>query len=211
VDLVRPTDLVFAPFYQIKGEAYSVYFDILTESAWKQRVSAHQEEQRRLQELESRTIEFVEVGSQRATRTNNLKSENSFTGTLNERRWRDARDGGFFEFEIKSDLDGPNQLMLTYWGSDGGNRTFDIMVDGTVVATQRLTADRQGEFFDVVHELPLDLTKGKERLTVRIQAKPGSMAGGVFGVRNVRPKAERLFETFGLGRLNLASFLRGAF
>ena len=186
--LTRPYELEFVPFYMVKGEKYSVFFDLMTEPEWSAKLVAHEAEQERVRELESRTIEFVDVGSQRTVRSNNLKGENSFTGTLNERRWRDARDGGFFEFEIKSDPIGPNQLMLTYWGSDGGNRTFDVIVDGAVIASQRLTADRQGEFFDVVHDLPLELTKGKERLTVRIQAKPGSTAGGVFGVRTVRPK-----------------------
>jgi DUF1680 family protein len=185
---LRPYDLKFVPLYTVHDEKYSVFLDDLTEEEWAARVSAHRKEQERLRELESRTLEFVDVGSQRSTRNNNLKSGNSFTGTLNERRWRDARDGGFFEFDIRVDPNGPNQLMLTYWGSDGGNRVFDIFVDGNVVATQRLTAEKQGEFFDVVHDLPLDMTRAREKVVVRIQAKPGAMAGGVFGVRTLRPK-----------------------
>jgi hypothetical protein len=77
--------------------------------------------------------------------------------------------------------------MLTYWGSDGGNRVFDILVDGKVIATQRLTASKQGEFIDVVHDLPKEATKGKGKVVVRVQAHPGAMAGGVFGVRTLRP------------------------
>jgi hypothetical protein len=150
-------------------------------------VEKFREEQERLRELESRTVEFVDVGSQRAVRTNNLKSEGSFTSTLNDRRWRDARNGGWFEFEIAVDPEKQNHLMLTYWGSDGGNRHFDVIVEGTTVATQRLDSNKPGEFFDVAHDLPLALTEGKQKVTVRIQAKPGAMAGGVFGVRTVRP------------------------
>jgi hypothetical protein len=189
VDSVAPFDLRFVPFYTVQAEKYSVFLDKLALSEWNDRVEVFKLKQMRLRELEARTMEFVNVGSQQDTRDNNLKSENSFTGTLNERRWRDARDGGFFEFDIKVDPNGPNQLMLTYWGSDGGNRVFDILVDGKVVATQRLTAERQGEFIDVVHDLPQDMTKGKEKVVVRIQAKSGAMAGGVFGVRTLRPKA----------------------
>lgn len=183
----EPAHIDFVPFFRVRDERYSIYFDVLSPKEWSSRLEAHRVEQERLRELESRTVEFVDVGSQQAARQNNLKSQNSFTGTLNERRWRDARDGGYFEFDIKVDGNGPNQLMLTYWGSDGGNRVFDIVVDEMVVASQRLTASKQGEFIDVVYDLPLEATKGKGKVVVRVQAHPGAMAGGVFGVRTLRP------------------------
>jgi hypothetical protein len=185
---LRPYDLKFVPFYMVRDEKYSIFLDDLTEAEWLARVGSHRKEQERIRELESRTVEFVDVGSQRAVRDHNLKSESSFTGTLNEKRWRDARDGGWFEFDIKVDPDGPNQLMLTYWGSDGGGREFDVLVDGQVVATQKLENNKPGEFFDVVHDLPLELTKGKGKVVVRLQARPASRAGGLFGARVVRPR-----------------------
>ncbi len=187
-DTIRPSDLQIVPLYTVRDERYSVFFDTVSESDWSARLKAYEAEQLRLKELESRTVEFVDVGSQRAVRGNNLKSENSFTGVLNEKRWRDARDGGWFEFDIKVDPSGPNQLMLTYWGSDGGGREFDILVDGKVVGTQKLDNNKAGEFFDVVYDLSSGATKGKEKVTVRVAARPGSRAGGVFGVRTVRPK-----------------------
>ena len=185
---MRPSNIEVVPFYQVASQKYSVFFDKVTAEQWKARADAHAAEHSRLKELESRTVEFVDVGSQRAAREHNLKSESSFTGVLNDKRWRDARNGGWFEFEIAVDPDGPNQLVLTYWGGDGGNRVFDVLVDGKAIATQRLTGDRPGVFFDVVHDLPLEATKGKKGVTVRIQAAPGAMAGGVFGVRTVRAK-----------------------
>ena len=36
---------------------------------------------------------------------------------------------------------------------------------------------------DVTYEIPSDLTKGKQRVTVKFQAYPGAMAGGIFGCR----------------------------
>ncbi len=185
---MRPANINLVPLYMVTEGRYSVFFDVLTTAEWESREASFLAEKERVRALDARTVETVDVGSQRAARSNNLKSENSFTGVLNEKRWRDARDGGWFEFDIKVDPEGPNQLMMTYWGSDGGNRVFDILVDGKVLATQRLAAEKQGEFFDVVHDLPLDMTKGKEKVTVRVQAKPGAMAGGVFGVRTVRPR-----------------------
>ena len=62
---------------------------------------------------------------------------------------RHAVDGGWFSYELKVHADTPQDLVCTYWGSDGGNRVFDILVDGEKIATQKLAANKPGEFFDV--------------------------------------------------------------
>ncbi len=71
--------------------------------------------------------------------------------------------------------------MLTYWGEDRG-RQFDIIVDGQKLATERLTASHPGVFFDQVYSLPVALTKGKQKVTLKLQGS-NTWAGGVFGVR----------------------------
>ncbi|HXH62423.1 MAG TPA: beta-L-arabinofuranosidase domain-containing protein [Fimbriimonadaceae bacterium] len=186
---LKPFNMRFEPFYMVHGEKYSVFFDEMSADAWSAKVAAYAAEQARQKELDARTVEFVDVGSRRAVQNNDLKSEKSYTGVLNEKRWRDARDGGWFEFDIKVDSDGPNTLMLTYWGSDGGGREFDILVDGKAIAWQKLDNNKPGSFFDVAYDVPTELTKGKEKVTVRVQARPQARAGGVFGARMVRPKA----------------------
>ncbi len=80
----------------------------------------------------------------------------------------------------------PVALQCTYWGSDSGARTFDILVGGEKLATQTLNNDKPGEFFDVTYEVPAALTKGRKSVTVRFQAQPGNMAGGLFDCRMVR-------------------------
>ena len=84
--------------------------------------------------------------------------------------------------------DRPVCLTVTYWGGDSGNRAFDILIDGRKLATQKLNAPKPGSFTDVTYAVLADLTKGKEKVTVKFQAHPGSMAGGVFGCRIVRGK-----------------------
>jgi hypothetical protein len=74
---------------------------------------------------------------------------------------------------------------VTYWGSDGGGRVFDVIINGKVVATQTLENSKPGEFFDVVYPIPAELVAGKETVAVKFQAQPGQRAGGVFGLRVV--------------------------
>ena len=82
----------------------------------------------------------------------------------------------------------PLELLVTYWGSDGGNRVFDIFVDSTKLATQRLQNNRPGQFYDEVYPIPELLTKGKNKVTVKFQAHPGAWAGGVFELRTIKTK-----------------------
>jgi hypothetical protein len=89
---------------------------------------------------------------------------------------------------MKVPPDGPVALLCTYWGSDVG-RTFDVLVDGRKVATQKLQDNQPGEFFDVEYAVPPELTKGKEQVTVKFIAPGGGTAGGVFGLATL--KAER--------------------
>ncbi len=75
----------------------------------------------------------------------------------------------------------PMILVCTYWGGEGTKRVFDILVDGERLATQELLQNKPGEFFDVRYAIPSELTEGKESVAVRFQARPASIAGGVYG------------------------------
>ena len=67
---------------------------------------------------------------------------------------------------------------------------FDIKVDGTTIATQRLDGDRPGEFFTVDYSIPPELTGAKEHVMVRFEPAAGpNRCGPVFGVRIFTPRA----------------------
>jgi hypothetical protein len=50
-----------------------------------------------------------------------------------------------------------------------------------------LNGDAAKAFYDVEYALPRDVTK-KGRITLKLQPKPGSFAGGLYGARVVRSK-----------------------
>ena len=111
--------------------------------------------------------------------------EKTTNGTFNDRNWRDARDGGWFAYDMKVDPHKPNQLLCTYWGSDDGPRVFDILVDGKVIASQKLNHEKPDEFLEVSYKIPVELTQDKARVEVKFAAHPESMAGGVFDCRTL--------------------------
>lgn len=186
----RPEDASLIPFYQAHHQRFTVYWDLLTEQDWQQKQAEHQARQRRLKALQARTVDAV-VPEMQPERDHNYQGEKSSAGAFNGRRWRHAYPGGWFSYEMRIAADPsidsrPVDLMVTYWGSDTGNRTFDVQIDGRKIATQTLDMAKPGEFFDVTYSIPEELTKNKDKVTVRFQSHPGKMAGGVFGCRIVK-------------------------
>lgn len=183
---IRPDDLRLVPFHEVQGERYSVYWDLFDDADWQKREAEYRDAERVRAEMEARTVDFLALGEMQPERDHGLEGEKTGVGDFGGRKWRHAWDEGWFSFAMKVDGSLGNALVLTYWGSDGGNREFDILVDGLVVATQKLEQMAPNRFVDVTYALPRTATDGKQLIAVRIQARKRTTAGGVFGVRVVR-------------------------
>ncbi len=178
--------LTLEPFYQMHGERrYVVYWDVFTPEQWTVREQEYLAELTRAKELEARTVDVVQPGEEQSERDHALKGEKTGAGEFGGRKWRHAT-GGWFSWDLKVQRDVPQELCVTYWGSDGGSRVFDILVDGVKVATQRLQNNRPGKFYDQAYALPATALAGKDRVTIRFQAQGEGFAGGVFGCRMLR-------------------------
>jgi hypothetical protein len=175
--------------YKVYGDQhYVVYWDLFTKPQWQAKEAEHAAELVRQKELESRTVDLVNPGQEQNERQHKFEAEKSQTGVFGNRRWRGADDGGWFRYVVKVLPDQPQELNVTYWGSDAGRRVFDILVDGKKLATERLENNRPDRFYDQTYTLSEDLTKGKNQLTVSFEAHPRQTAGGVFGLRVLRTR-----------------------
>jgi uncharacterized protein len=173
------------------GRHYVVYWDAYTFAEWTAAESDYrrqlQAELARERDLKERTIDAVRPGDEAGERSHNLQGEHTVAGDFQGRKWRHASDGGWFSWELKTLPDQPLQLCVTYWGSDVG-REFDILVDGVRLATQKLQDNRPSQFYDEVYEIPARSTAGKPKATIRFQARPGGLAGGVFQCRVLKKR-----------------------
>ena len=186
VNVGRPSDVKFYPFYRMHNKRYGVYWDVLSEREWTAREASYKEELERVRKLEAITVDFVQPGNTDREREHNLQGDRMDTGEHSGRKWRHARDGGWLSFELKVSPDQAISLVASYWGSETGPRTFDILVDGNKIATQSLQNDKPGEFFDLTYAIPEELTRGKNKITVRFQPHSGNTAGGFYGLRIIR-------------------------
>jgi hypothetical protein len=165
-----------------------VYWDFFTTEQWSARQNEYEAELRRTADIESRTIDRCRIGEMQPERDHNLQaSERSYVSDALGRMGREVRLGGYFSFEMTVDDTQPNSLICSYLGDDR-NRAFDILIDGTRIATQELSVGTTGRFYDVEYPIPPDLISGKEKVTVRVQAHPGKTAGRVFGCRMLKSR-----------------------
>ena len=119
-------------------------------------------------------------------RDHNETGESTEAGEFNGRKYRHATSGGWFSFELKVAPEKTNSLVCTWWGSENGQRSFDILVDGRKIATQTLLNNQPGKFWEATYPVPSELVRGKAKVAVKLAAHPGNWAGGLYGARLVR-------------------------
>lgn len=181
----RPGDIEFAPLYQTVHGRYSVYWDLLTPRLLELRRYRAARERARLAGLDRRTIDLVDFGDKRSEEAHCVQGEFHRRGRFRGEGWRQA-ERGWFSFELKTLPSEPVDLVCRYWGGDGRYNSFDILFDGTKIASEKLTHERPGQFIDVAYPIPFRLTRGLERGTVRFQSIGAQVAGSVFQCRTVR-------------------------
>jgi hypothetical protein len=177
--------LEMLPLYAIAEQPYTVYMDVLTPGEWEKQQAEYEREQKRIRQLEADSADVLNIGRMQPERDHNLTGENTSVGVFQGRKWRHAYNG-WFEFDMKVAADGPTDLICTYWGSERGSRTFDILVEGKKIATQKLDRNKPQEFFDVSYPIPAELTKDEKTVRIRLQSHTNNYAGGLFGVRTIK-------------------------
>jgi DUF1680 family protein len=184
-DLAKPSEVTLQPFYTIGHDRYALYWKLTSADKYAEQLRAQETLEEKDRVLAARTIDRVIPGEQQPEVDHALKSEKSQPAYFRDRPLRDAAEGGWFSYELKTPPDRPVKLLCNYWGGETLRRKFDILVDGKTLATQTLNNERPGEFYDVEYPLPAELTRGKEKVTVKFQPAEKSRAGGVFDVRIV--------------------------
>jgi hypothetical protein len=174
VGQMAEADLI--PVFRLHDQQYSAYFDFYTSANWLVAIDS-------INAINAQTSDYVEIGMQLPESAHQFQGENTNSGTYNGKNWRDASNGGWFSYRLAIKEQKPVKLVCTYWGSDNGGRIFDILIDGTKIATQTLNNNKPNQFFDTEYTIHDSLTQSKDYITVRFQAHAGRMAGGVFGLR----------------------------
>jgi hypothetical protein len=168
------------PIWQTTHQRFAIYFDTYSPAEWESNLAERKAKREQQAELNRRTVDIFRPGEMQSERDHNFQGQNTETGDNQGIKWRHAANGGWFAFEMKTDHAHDNDLILTFWGGDSG-RTFNVLLDGSVV--QAITIDNlhPGQYFDQT----IPIGRSQTALTVKFQARPGQIAGGLYGAKVV--------------------------
>jgi uncharacterized protein len=184
VEPAAPNGLPLVPFFLLHDSRYQMYWEITTASEF----AAHRESlaasEREKVILEAATLDSVAIGEQQPEVEHDFKGESTQTGVHAGRRWR---DGQWFQYTLNTRGEKAPVLVVTYWGGDG-DRSFEILVNAKLIATEKLVREKPGQFIERRYPLlPEVLAAAKDgSVTVKFLEKV-KVAGGVFDVRLMRP------------------------
>ena len=188
-DLAKPDDVTLAPFFNLHFQRYAIYWQ-LSDAAHAAELQREVAEADRIErELDARTIDRVRLGEQQPETDHQLHSEKSRAGygPLGK-HFRAADESGWFSFDLKLPPTVTNsKLRLVFWGRDNGPE-IDLKIDDTVIATAKLQDSGKEDYYSVEYPIADALVAGKDKVTVRVQAKQGKPAASVYDLRLVSVK-----------------------
>ena len=183
--LGKPNDVTLIPLYQTFEPRYTVYWTIYNPSEYDAKKAEIAALAAKRKSVADRTIDLVDVSNDASEQAHGYQGQGAEDGFVETRRWRDARNG-FLSYQLKIDPATDITLVATYRGGEGQRRVFDVLVDGVKVASESL-AYHPAELMDREYKLRSELTKGKQKITVRLVPQPNARTGGLIELRTVRP------------------------
>jgi hypothetical protein len=192
VNMINPVELTLEPFYTIHDARYIMYWLSLTNSGYKAYTDSLAKIESEKLALEKRTIDYVATGEQQPETDHGMLKENSGTGNNLNEFYREARNGGFFSYELATKSETNLSLLIRYWGAEWGNRKFDIYIDDEKLLTVDNTNKwNQSMFQNEFYPIPDSMIKGKTQIRVKFQSLPGSTAGAIYIVRLLRAEDKK--------------------
>jgi len=188
---VRPekfADLRLVPFHRVHDARYMLYWRVVTPDDYETVLEENRRSEAERMALDRLTIDRVAPGEQQSEIEHGFRGEATSTGIWRDRRFRHAE--GWFSYALEAKDNRDVRLRLAYFGSD--RRHFDVLVNDVLLAEVRLDAPEPDQFIERDYPIPRRVLEaaGGEPITVTFKAKPGSMAGGIFGVRLLKPAVE---------------------
>lgn len=174
----------FIPFFRLHESRYTMYWQHATPGSLKELQARNAAREADRIALDAITIDRVAPGEQQPESDHFFKGEGSESGINNGRHWRHASK--WFSYELNDPKGEARVLRLTFAKADAGRR-FDVLVNGKMLVEVTLDANAKEDIYSVDYPIPEAMRQAaKGKLSVRFEARPGSVAGGLYGLRLLR-------------------------
>jgi hypothetical protein len=112
-------EMTLVPFSSLHECRYMVYWPVLSEDQWKERVARQEEEERARLALEMITADKVTCGEQQPESDHFVEMDRSRNGDHNGRHWRMAMPGGWFSYAMNTRGHEVKHLRIICTGREG--------------------------------------------------------------------------------------------
>ncbi len=185
---INAIDNELQPFFEIHDSRYMIYWLALSENKYKDYLADLSKKEQERKDLEDKTVDKVQPGEQQPETDHRMETDNSYTGNTNDCFWRDASNGHYFSYLMKTDGLTDLKIRLKYWGvGEWKSHEFDIMIDDVLVHSVNNTGKyRISEFKAETYDIPASVLQGKSQVRVKFVAKPNKQIGEIYEVRLVK-------------------------
>ncbi|RZJ13501.1 MAG: glycosyl hydrolase [Rubrivivax sp.] len=176
--------LQLIPFFRLHDSRYMLYWARSTAAQQSlMRAELAKAEEQRLA-LDAITIDQVAPGEQQPESDHGFKGEGAESGIAPEGRWRHAKQ--WFSYTLNDPRGEARALRLSFSTADAGRR-FNLLVNDQLIAEVELDASASQPIYSSDFPVPAEVVKAAGgKLTVKLVARPGSIAGGLYGLRLLR-------------------------
>ena len=173
--------MTLVPFSSLHECRYMVYWPVVTEEQWKERLAKQELEEKERTALEMITTDKVTCGEQQPESDHFVKMEGSRNGDNNGRHWRMAMRGGWFSYMLKSKGNEVRFVRVICTGREGAQAT--VTMNGIEAGTIQTATPNTEETFMV--PVPAELMKS-DQLTVSFSSAENGMSPMFYEVRLVK-------------------------
>jgi len=174
-------NIEFIPFFRLHDSRYMIYWPYATPDNLAALQAATTQAERERLALDAITVDQVAPGEQQPESDHFFKAEGTESGLNNGMHWRHAT--GWFSYELTDKKLVAKTLRLRFAKGDAG-RVFDIFINGQLLAHVTLSTDAAQEIYTKDFRIPAEwIKKSKGNLSIKFVAQPGSVAGGLYGLR----------------------------
>ncbi|WP_206099667.1 beta-L-arabinofuranosidase domain-containing protein [Rheinheimera riviphila] len=193
--------LTLMPFFRLHDSRYQLYWQQMTKAEYPGFIEKAQQQQQAAAKLTALTLDQINPGEQQPEVEHQYQGEQSRAGMHLGRHWRDST--AWFGYQLADVAPVANGsplrvLRVDYFAGDVG-RSFSIWLNGKKLAdvslpvSQQLRQPGSADFYSVDYLIPPEVlalsSNGKHQL--KFVADPGSVAGGIYGIRLMRQEPEK--------------------
>lgn len=132
-------------------------------------------------------VDAVCIGNTDSEQMHKMEQVHSMTGKYDySSSWRRAFNGGYFMYNLTTLSEVEQTLYIAFRGNDQDEFAFDLLVDGRVIKSfvrHRDDGCQVTQNYAEYIPIPMELTRGKKCITMKVAARLKNMTGDVFDIR----------------------------